>query len=183
MNARRTAVVMASMFAAAASAARAGEAEKEPMSGRIEVVGREHSFTVRFYLRNHTAKGVAVLCGHGGSGISEVPMLTLRYGHSIGVWIKPPVYHHPPRRTMEPNVTPVPANAEALYGEFTMGWPPGFGGRYREGTLSARFTARCCDAPLPPRGTPFQWREHRIEAPEVAVAMPPAPKQRETEDR
>jgi len=101
----------------------------------------------------------------------------------MSVWIEPAVYRRPPRRTMEPNTTTVPANGEALYGEFTMGWPPGFGGRYRDGTLSAYFTARGCDAPLPSRGTPLQWREHRVEAPEVAVAMPPAPKQQMTDGR
>ena len=173
MDARRLVGLVLLMLVVASGAARAGEAEKEPMSGRIEVVAREHSFTVRFYLRNHTAKDAAVLYGHGGAGITEVPMLNLRYGRSMSVWIKPPVYHHPPRRTMEPNTTTVPANGEALYGEFTMGWPPGVGERVREGMLSARFAARCCDAPLPPRGRPAHWREHRIEAPEVAIAMPP----------
>jgi hypothetical protein len=133
------------------------------LTGRIEVVPREQCLTVRFYLKNPTPTDVAVVYGRGGAGLTQVPSFRLRYGRSLTMTIQPPVYRHPPRRTMRPNTKRVPAKGEIVYGEFTMGWPPGILERDREGKLRAYFSLH--------GGPAGAWSEYRVDTPEVPLTM------------
>jgi hypothetical protein len=99
------------------------EPAKPPLTGRIDLEQHKESFTVRFYLRNTTAKDVDVVYGMGGGGKSVVPTLTVTAG-STTMFIHPPTYHYPPRESMKPDKQTIPAGKEILYGTFTMGYPP-----------------------------------------------------------
>jgi hypothetical protein len=134
------------------------------ITGRIEVVPHQHCFTVRFYLNNPTPTDVAVVYGRGRAGLTNVPSFGLRYARSGTMTIQPPIYRHPPHRALRPDTRTVPAKGEILYGEFTMGWPPGIFERYREGKLRAHFSFH--------GGPDDARREYRIETPEAPLTMP-----------
>lgn len=95
------------------------KADPAPLTARIEVEGHDHSFTVRFFLKNSGAHDLDVIYGRGGSGMSVVPQFKV-----AGMTVTPPTYLRPPRRSMTPMRKPVPAGKEILYGTFTMGYPP-----------------------------------------------------------
>jgi hypothetical protein len=91
------------------------------LTARIEVDEHEHSFTVRFFLKNNTDRDVEVEYGKGGSGLEVVPSFRL-IGRG-GLAIYPPTYIGPARRSLRPNLLRIPAGKEVLYGTFTMGYP------------------------------------------------------------
>lgn len=95
-----------------------GERGKPALSARIAVDEHEHSFTVRFFLKNEGKADERVVYGRGGSGLQVVPMF-----HLGSITISPPTYLLPPRRSMASNTRPIPAGKEILYGTFTMGYP------------------------------------------------------------
>ncbi len=91
------------------------------LTARMEADEHEHSFTVRFLLRNNTDRDVEVEYGRGRSGLEVVPRFHLM-DRSYRV-INPPTYLGPARRSMRPDLLRIPARKEVLYGTFTMGYP------------------------------------------------------------
>ena len=106
-----------------AESARGQKPKADPMpptlSARVEIDEHEHSFTVRFFLKNTAEMDVEVVIGHGSSGMRVVPQFDVG-----NITIHPPTYSTPPRRSMSPDKRQVPAGKEILYGTFTMGYPP-----------------------------------------------------------
>lgn len=91
------------------------------LTARIEVDEHQHSFSVRFFLRNNTDRDVQVVIGRGRSGMEVVPRFHLNDG-SMRI-ISSPTYLGPARRSMKPDLRRIPAGTEILYGTFTMGYP------------------------------------------------------------
>ena len=110
-----------------------GVPAKSSLAARMVVDEHEHCFTVRFFLKNDSDRDVEVTYGRGGSGLEVVPVF--RLGGSGDVYITPPTYLRPASRALRPDVMPIPAGKEILYGTFTMGYPPVE--REREEKLSA----------------------------------------------
>ncbi len=98
-----------------------GVPAKSSLAARMVVDEHEHCFTVRFFLKNDSDRDVEVTYGRGGSGLQVVPVF--RLGGSGDVYITPPTYLRPASRALRPDVMPIPAGKEILYGTFTMGYP------------------------------------------------------------
>jgi hypothetical protein len=94
---------------------------KPTLAARIEVDEHEYCFTVRFLLKNDSDRDAEVTYGRGDKGLEVVPMFHLGGGRDI--YITPPTYLGLPKRSLQPNVAPIPAGKEILYGTFTMGYP------------------------------------------------------------
>ncbi len=100
-----------------------GAPAKPSLVAHMVVDEHEHCFTVRFFLKNDSDQDLKVTYGRGRSGLQVVPVF--RLGGSGNLRIVPPTYLHPPRRDLKPDVMPIPAGKEILYGTFTMGYPQG----------------------------------------------------------
>jgi len=94
---------------------------KPTLAARMEVEEHEHCFTVRFFLKNDSDRDAEVTYGRGDKGLEVVPKFHLGGGRDI--YITPPTYIGLPNRSLQPNVMPIPAGKEILYGTFTMGYP------------------------------------------------------------
>ncbi len=95
---------------------------KPTLTARIEVEEHEHCFSVRFFLKNDSDRDAEVTYGRGSQGLEIVPKFHLGGGREV--YITPPTYIGLPKRSLQPNVMPIPAGKEILYGTFSMGYPP-----------------------------------------------------------
>ena len=92
--------------------------EEPDLAVRIELDEHEHCFTLRFFVKNNGESEAKVTYGRGDSGLEVVPHFRFS-----GLYISPPTYLRPARRSMRPNVRKIPAGTEILYGTFTLGYP------------------------------------------------------------
>jgi hypothetical protein len=154
-------------LAGARAARRAGLAvDKEMLTARITVTPREHSFTVRLYLRSNSGQDVRVMFGCGSAGVRNVPEFLLG-----DLRISPPTYHLPPGRAPRPYSWMISPDHDTLYGVFTMGWPTGWEPTWPRGDREKEIRARIS---FPELGVTVETEAVSIEPFDPARKLPRA---------
>jgi hypothetical protein len=146
---------------------------KPTLEARMEIDKHEHSFTVRFYLKNTGEHKPEVVYGRGGSGLEVVPHFRLGY-----LYITPPTYLSPSRRALRRDKFEILARKEILYGTFTLGYPTG---RFleREKTFSGFIRFQEFEMTIHAKPVEFEVPEEKRATPKV---VPRKDKRKGTED-
>ena len=145
--------------------------DKKMLTARITVTPREHSFTVRLYLRSARAESVKVVFGRRPDGVRNVPELILG-----DLRITPATYHLPPHRTKAPYTWMISPDHDTLYGTFTMGWPTGWEPTWPRGDREKEIRARIA---LPELGVTVETEAVSIEPFDPARTLPGADSENE----